>query len=239
MFLSPSNYTQREEDNPFTVEPIGDLHTSPIGNLSWLSGQEAHVLTHIDEETITKQIDRDMVDVLGATVEQDMEETLAYRRRGEETLTWGEPEDWIVVQWLRSLSQYSTQLPSALVERLRKSYTSLQEALESARFSIIGQYYELRNEEQVRDFLRNHPTLVGFLIDSYPYLHKHFGDDSKYILEAINYPEGSDFESLVVFIATSLSVDEALSRLDAVDREWYLDQLDLVGELVNFNLEMQ
>jgi len=44
-------------------------------------------------------------------------------------------------------------------------------------------------------------------------------------------------KELFAYIRTSLPVDEALSRLDKFDEEWFLDQLDRAGGRFNFNLE--
>ena len=56
-------------------------------------------------------------------------------------------------------------------------------------------------------------------------------------LEVIRDPEiGKDGE-LFAYILTPLSVQEAQARLDDLDDEWFLDQLDRIGDLLNFNLE--
>lgn len=235
MFPTDAEHNESRESTFTNAGETPYPRPTPIGRLSWLPERDEGT----DESLLKERVERYMVDVLGAAIEQNPQETFSYRRRGEDTLTWGEPDEWIAVQWLRLLSQYGTGLPSGLAERLQESYISLQDALITARLYRLEELYEVGDREQVRGFLIDHPHLITFLDDSFYYLQKHFGNTVRYILELVKYPDDPDFESLVVFIATPLSVDEALAKLDALDSEWYLDQANRVGELINFNLELQ
>lgn len=239
MIGTDSTYLERQEGSLSDAGELTSFRPSPIGSLGWLVGEQENSEYLSDEPVLASHIERYMVDVLGATVERDRFETFAYRRRGEDTLTWGEPDEWMVVQWFRLLSQLGTGFPSRLEGRLWKSYTAFREALIRTRIFAIGQIFELRDTKSVRNFLCKNPSLLSFLDESYFYLRKHFGIEARFILEIVKYPDDLSVESLVVFIATSLSVDEALTKLDALDYDWYLEQADRVGELVNFNIELQ
>jgi len=94
------------------------------------------------------------------------------------------------------------------------------------------------NAAAVRHFLYAHPQLVEVLLDAHVYLQKHFGPDPQVILEVVSDPEVEDMDELFAYILTSLPVDEALARLNRLDEEWFLDQLDRVGGRLNFNLEV-
>lgn len=221
-----------------TVSNKEDWHR-PVGDLRWLSQESSEVSIDAGRFTELKGIEKHVLDVLGAGVGQHWHETFAYRRRGEDTLSWGEPDEWINVQWLRTLSLRGARPLSGLIDRLRESYASLQEALESARLHLLNEIYEFRDHERVLTFLSEHPVLIVFLEESYVYLQTHFGVKARYVLEVVDDPEVSNRRSLVVYIVVSLSIDEALTKLDLLDRDWYLRHIDEVGELVNFNLEFE
>jgi len=85
--------------------------------------------------------------------------------------------------------------------------------------------------------LHTYPQLVEVLLEARLYLQKYFGPAPQVTLEVVSDPEVEGVEELFAYILTSLPVDEALARLDRLDEEWFLDQLDRVGGRFNFNLE--
>jgi predicted HTH domain antitoxin len=89
----------------------------------------------------------------------------------------------------------------------------------------------------VRRFLQVHPHLIEFLLDAFPHLQKHFGPSPRVELEVIHDPEIGPEGELIAYILTPLSVDKAQARLDRLDDEWLLDELDRVDGLLNFSLE--
>lgn len=108
-------------------------------------------------------------------------------------------------------------------------------AASSAR---LADSFELRNAADFAVYSASHPQLTDFLQASHQELRRLFGHEPKFVLEVVRDPEASapsDF--LFVNIRTAMPVDEAMARLDQFDDSWYLDQVDLFGELVNFNLE--
>lgn len=108
---------------------------------------------------------------------------------------------------------------------------------ESQRLHQLEEMYSLRNAPTVRRFLRAYPQLVDVLLGAHVYLQKYFGPDPQVTLKVVSDPEVEGMEELFAYILTSLPVDEALARLDRLDEEWFLDQLDRVGGRFNFNLE--
>ncbi len=82
-----------------------------------------------------------------------------------------------------------------------------------------------------------YPQLVEVLLEAHVYLQKYFGPDPRVTLEVVSDPEVEGMDELFAYIVTTLSVDEALARLDRLDEEWFLDQIDRVDGRFNFNLE--
>jgi hypothetical protein len=66
---------------------------------------------------------------------------------------------------------------------------------------------------------------------------EHFGSGIPVVLEVVSDPEVEGWDQLFAYILTSLPVREALAQLNKLDKEWFLDQLDRVDGLFNFNLE--
>ena len=108
---------------------------------------------------------------------------------------------------------------------------------ESQRLHQLEEMYSLRNAAAVRRFLRAYPHLMQVLLEARVCLQKYFGPEPQVTLEVVSDPEVEGVEELFAYILTSLPVDEALARLDRLDEEWFLDQLDRVDGRFNFNLE--
>ena len=132
-----------------------------------------------------------------------------------------------------------------MVERLRqlplskviRPWRYTNKAL-SAQLYQLQEFYDSRGVEDVWHHLKSYPVLIRFLQDSRHYLLEHFGSDTKYILELVRDPERANFRQLQVYIGTSMPIENALAQLDKLDEEWFLSQLNLVGNLINFNLEI-
>ena len=101
----------------------------------------------------------------------------------------------------------------------------------------LERIYSLRNAAAVRRFLRAHPQLLEVLLEAYIHLQRYFGSKPQVTLEVVSDPEVEGLEELFAYILTDLPVDEAMARLDKLDQEWFLDQLDRVDGRLNFNLE--
>jgi hypothetical protein len=114
---------------------------------------------------------------------------------------------------------------------------TLLDIIESQRLHQLEEMYSLRHAAAVRRFLRAYPQLSEILLEARVYLQKYFGPDPQVTLKVVSDPEVEGVEELFAYILTSLPVDDALARLDKLDEEWFLDQLDRVGGRFNFNLE--
>ena len=200
------------------------------------------MLDEPDVETLRKRalykpgaeaLSRLVLEALGASVWQSSQQTFGYRWRGEDTLDWGNLENWVQIKLARDLVASSPGAQIQLAE-----YGALRQFIvESSRLRRLGEFYSFRDMPPVRRFLCAHPQLIDVLLEAHTYLEKHFGPGPLVTLEVVSDPEAADWDQLFAYILTSLPVDEAQARLDRLDEEWFLGQLDRTGDLFNFNLE--
>ncbi len=78
---------------------------------------------------------------------------------------------------------------------------------------------------EVSSFLQAHPFLFPLLVEAHGKIAEYFEPSTKPILEVIADPESEDSQELFVLILTHDTPEEALSRLDRLDQEWWLDVL--------------
>lgn len=180
-----------------------------------------------------------VLDVLSASIGAISQQTLNYRLRGTDTLTWEDQSCWIEIRGITGLLSLLEGHPSEeFIEILAIKYSTLLDALSFLdHLGQIEDLYSLRNAAAVRRFLHAYPRLIEVLLEAHGYLQKYFGPDPQVTLEVVSDPEVEDMDELFAYILTSLPVDEALARLNRLDEEWFLDQLDRVNGRFNFNLE--
>jgi len=185
-----------------------------------------------------------ILNALGASIGIAPQTTFNYRLRGTDTLTWGDQNPWIEIKGIRGLLSLRDPLflrkedpDEEFIETRAIKYGALLDAVESHRFRRLEEIYSFRDAEAVRRFLHAYPQLVEVLLEAHVYLQKYFGPDPRVTLEVVSDPEVEGMDELFAYIVTTLSVDEALARLDRLDEEWFLDQIDRVDGRFNFNLE--
>jgi hypothetical protein len=179
---------------------------------------------------------RYVVDALGVTAwDESYGQTLGYRWRGEDTLTWGNADDWILIKWL---IKYFFSQENENVSVLGQQQVILWLILYEARIAKLKTIYTFRNGDDIRQFLLDHRSILSVLWEARPVVEEFFGNDVSVDLEVVNDPEASHSKQLFGYIGTaSLSPEEAFERLNAFDEVWFLKQFDLTGGLFNFNLE--
>jgi predicted HTH domain antitoxin len=131
------------------------------------------------------------------------------------------------------------RLGPATIEETRAEYATIAtwpRLLDTDADEELEERYVFR-DPQVGPFLQAYPHLAGFLLEAFPYLQKHFGTNPRVELEVIRDPEIGPTGELIAYILTALSVDEAQARLDRLDDEWLLDELNRTDGLLNFSLE--
>jgi len=185
-----------------------------------------------------KNVRKHILDALGATVWESSSQSFCHRHRGEDTLDWGSWDRWVQVKWVLCLVN-TPQLEESLKSCLTgyDALRAFQEVAERTRWNQLERSYHLRDVATVRRFLQTYPSLLDVLIEAWPYLQKHFGPDPQVELQVTSEPEIGESQCLFAYIVTSLPVDDASERLDRLDQEWFLAQLDRVGEVLNFTLE--
>ena len=98
----------------------------------------------------------------------------------------------------------------------------------AADIGSVEQFYMLRGPEEVAEFLRAQPVLVPLLLEAYPQIARHFGAGPEVVLEVVVDPEAVDDRQLFALILTGLPAEDALARLERLDREWWLGAMDKV-----------
>jgi hypothetical protein len=214
----------------YTLEPKYDTAVLPIQDEPDVEIWRAPVRPGPGREALGKFV----LDALAPSVWQVFQRTSSYRQKGEDTLSWGDPDDWIQIKWVRCLvDTLPRYFPNCLGQ-----YGALRNVIGNARLPKLEEMYTFRNAAAVRSFLLAHLPLIGVLAEAHPYLSKYFGPNPQVALEVVSDPEADEGQDqLFAYILTSLPVDEALAKLDSLDEEWFLDQLDQVDGLFNFNLE--
>lgn len=173
-----------------------------------------------------------VLEALGPSAWQSSQQTFGYRWRGEDTLDWGNLDNWIQIKLVRYMVE-STRVQNCLVE-----YDALQQFIvESSRLRQLGEFYTFRNVTAIRRFLHIHPRLIDVLLEARAHLQEHFGPDPQVVLQVVEDPEAENWSQLFAYILTDLPVDEAQARLEKLDEEWFLNQLYQVNNLFDFNLE--
>ncbi|MBA4385464.1 MAG: hypothetical protein C0410_12070 [Anaerolinea sp.] len=161
-------------------------------------------------------------------------QTFGYRWKGEDTLTWGNPNEWVLINWLRN---FFLNDPNCEKEVFIHQ-DAFWEILRNVRITKLEQIYTFRNKEKVRQFFEKHPPLISVLLEAKSVLSIYFGANIHVTLEIVSDPDVPDFNRMFGYIGTGgLSPDVAFERLAAMDNAWFLKQVDNIGDLFNFNLE--
>jgi hypothetical protein len=95
--------------------------------------------------------------------------------------------------------------------------------------------YILPQPSSVGSFLQEHKELVSLLTEACKELRKYFSTED-FKLQVVSDPEIAGEKQLFVYVFTSLSVTDALKKIDEFDEQWWLDRIDRANGLLNFNL---
>jgi len=208
--------------------------TANTGTLKWeTTSGSSQVITSWQEEQKQKDqkiLGRDLKDSLVWMVGPENLGTVVYEVQGEDTLVFGSLERHLRTSMLLPNLGHNAEM------QLAQQNNTINSARAVFRFSELQNLFEFRDEQAIRLFLLEHSPIVDWLKESHFYLTRHFGSDNKYVLELVRFPGETD-TNLMVYIQTSLSVQEALGKLAAFDRDWFLKQTHNIGDILNFNLE--
>lgn len=180
-----------------------------------------------------------VLEPLLASSGEGVRQTFTYCWKGEGTLSWDEPGKWLQVKWLRCLVDSSLPVQRSFgCLKQYNDFVAIQSAIQCPQCHELDDLYVVQDAREVYRFLNEHVELAAFLLEAYPHVVEHFGPSPRVELRVIRDPEGHGSEQLFAYIHTSLPVQEALSRLELLDEEWFLDQIDRVGDVFNFNVEI-
>lgn len=127
---------------------------------------------------------------------------------------------------LRHFTPISTGFtPLFLLSKTTQSGQEAGAAVILRIWSVVEPRYDFRRPPEVSSFLQAHPFLLPLLVEAHEKVTEYFEPSTKPILEAITDPEAEDSQELFVLIPTHDTPEEALSRLDRLDQEWWLDVL--------------
>ena len=103
-------------------------------------------------------------------------------------------------------------------------------------FEKLEYFYELKEKKEVINFLKKHPFLVSFLLEAQKKIRSYFQQE-KLILKVTYDPEIIDCVQLLLLISTNLVPDEALKKLELLDKDWWLELPHQVWNLLLPTLE--
>lgn len=121
------------------------------------------------------------------------------------------------------------------IERFKKLFEIIEKdfvGLENLRRELthLSKIYTFRNPPEVSEFLSSNIFLIPLIEEAYRKIREYF-PQTELILEVLYDPE-ADNKELVIFIHTNLPPDEALNKLEQLDKNWWLDaSLEAEGRL--------
>jgi len=102
----------------------------------------------------------------------------------------------------------------------------------------LSDHFSFKNSRDVVAFLKHNRFLVNVLFETRKQFDKYFGADTPSRLEVFSDPEDNrSFPKLFALILTKLSSDDASTRLDQLDQEWWLDQPSEVRRVFNIDVD--
>jgi hypothetical protein len=140
----------------------------------------------------------------------------------------------------------SISVPSTVIslERWRTSNSRTvsipqMDAAYLAQLDLLQRLYTLRGKRtEILRFLECYPFLVPLLLETYIAI-QHFFPYTLAFLEISNDPDEPDNDQILVSIGTELSSDEAVEKLEAFDRQWWLEMLKWTQNRVCITLEFK
>ncbi|MCK8823833.1 hypothetical protein [Fuchsiella alkaliacetigena] len=146
--------------------------------------------------------------------------------------------DFISDDEIFSTSEDYYTLYEQIINKYRNSfhkytYTTLEGRFrtssgEAILLSSLGDYYDIRNWQEVGEFLVEHPYLQDVLFEAKDKIQEYFGD-TKIVLTKEVDPEISDLTCLYAYIHASIPFDEALEKVKQIEYEWYIENMDRIN----------
>ena len=124
------------------------------------------------------------------------------------------------------LSWYEDDRPHPVVST--RDLTGAEEEMLRA----IDETYEVRDREDVREFLRKFPFLLSFLIDMRRAITSTYGDNTSVTLDAWTLMKRTGLDDLLVDIRSPFDEDTAFERYVEFQEAWWFDHANEAHGLV-------
>lgn len=137
-----------------------------------------------------------------------------------------------VVSEVGKLEDYEKpgQQKATSVEKWTERSTAEQEVLDY----LQQRGWKINNRVKVESFLKEHSTVVEVLKETPDIIEEYF-EEADLVLELFQSRE-EDYEELFLDIFTDLEVDSALEKLDKIDQNWLIPEVN--KKTTNFNLDV-
>jgi hypothetical protein len=126
---------------------------------------------------------------------------------------------------------------------MSKLYSDLpvaeKEINHAAQWQQIKTLFEIKDEQEVLDFLNQYSFLYSYVLEARSILAKLF-DDADFFLTVVYYPpEPKGNEELVIYFATSLGPEKGGKILNKFDEDWWIDAMPETKLKLNIVMEFK
>lgn len=90
---------------------------------------------------------------------------------------------------------------------------------------MLFQDAEVHNREEIKSFLLENSVLINLLKRSFEEINNVFGKNQQGVLLRLNVDPEENFEKVKVYVKTDLSVDDAITCLEQLEDQWFLDNV--------------
>lgn len=101
----------------------------------------------------------------------------------------------------------------------------------------LSRLYKFRDAPAVEEFVRKNENLTELLEEAHKKIGEYFGIDVSLELDVLRESDAKSSGRLFVLILTTLRPKEAVSRLDELDRDWWLNALPAAKGKVTIDID--
>lgn len=125
-------------------------------------------------------------------------------------------------------------------EEIENVLDTISDILETGEYIMkekIIKLYKLEDKNKIFEFLSQNRFMYNFLIEARQEIEKVFGENVSIYLTLVEEPEIFGGKGLFAYIYTDLSVEDALRKIEILDENWFLNNLDKARGRFNFDVE--
>lgn len=109
--------------------------------------------------------------------------------------------------------------------------------IDAKDIQAVGQRFAIQRRTEVLALLRKRPSLIPILIEAQTHILEHFGREARLSLEPSVAAETEGDDAVVITIKVHAGVEEALTRLHALYRDWWFGVMANSGGHIVFDVE--